>query len=270
MAHQKESGLRKFYRVVVPKATSLGASVVVLGACFKIMHWPGAGVMLTVGLVTESIIFLMGVFEPPQPPTAHYEWERVYPELAEQTSAKKPGKGSDAKEVAAIAGLDKMLAEANLSADAFKKFGQGIQSLNDTALRMKDISEAVTATNQYAGSIKQASQSLSSLNEAYSKTMASMSAMADAAKEAKEYHTQVQAITKNLAGLNAVYEMELKDANSHLKAMNKFYSNLTAAMENMADASKESQLFKEQMSKLTSNLTTLNKVYGNMLTAMKG
>lgn len=277
MGHKQETGLEKFYRVIVPKATSAGAAVVVLGALFKIMHWPGAGPMLIVGLSTESAIFLMGLFQPAAPPEAHYEWENVYPELLVSGAAKKPkavkkdNKEDEAKKGAAIlAGFDAMMKEANLSPDAFKKFGQGIQSLNQTAGQMKNMGDAVTATNDYSKNLNTASKSLGDLNKAYSNTVSAMADMSNAAKDAKEYHSQVQKITKNLGALNAVYEMELKDADSHLKAMNKFYANLKDAMQNMNETSKESETLKKQMKELTTNLTTLNRVYGNMLTAMKG
>ncbi|MCU0448346.1 MAG: gliding motility protein GldL [Bernardetiaceae bacterium] len=275
MSKKRESGAEWFYRVAVPKITSVGASVVIVGALFKIMHWKFAGEMLTVGLLTEAFIFLLGAFQPAPPPEAHYEWERVYPELADENAEALPAKhdsGLTTKlaSTGALVGLDQMLAEANLSTDSFKSFGQGIKTLNDSALKMRDMSDAANASSDYATNLKSASGALVTLNKAYAGTVEAMSSMANAAKDAKDYHVQVQLITKNLGSLNAVYEMELKDANSHLKAMNKFYSNLTLAMESMAEASKESQVFKEQMTKLTGNLTTLNRVYGNMLTAMKG
>ncbi|WP_250629947.1 type IX secretion system motor protein PorL/GldL [Rhodoflexus caldus] len=272
MGSGKESAVAKFNRVVVPKITSVGAAVVIVGAMFKIMSWPGAGPMLVVGLSVEAFIFLLGVIAPVPPPEKHYEWERVYPELADEGQATKVDSQAANKLAAtgALVGLDQMLQEADLSTESFKSFGKGIKTLNESALKMRDMSEAAAASEDYSKNLRAASQSLVTLNKSYASTVEAMAAMANASAQAKEYHAQVQTITKNLGALNAVYEMELKDANSHLKAMNKFYGNLTVAMESMADASKESQLFKDQMSKLTANLTSLNKVYGNMLTAMKG
>ncbi len=269
---KQETRTEWLYRVVIPKVTSLGAAVVVLGALFKIQHYPGAGFMLGLGLITESVIFALGVFQPAPPPEAHYEWERVYPELAEEgfEALPKPKKGADNKNIAALAQVDQFLAEANLSADSFKSFGTGMRKLHDSVNQMKDMTGVASASGEYAKSLQSATKSMGDLNKAYGETVNAMGSMVNATKDAKEYHSQVQTITKNLGALNAVYEMELKDANSHLKAMNKFYSNLTTAMESMSDASKESKVFKEQMSSLTSNLTQLNKVYGNMLSAMKG
>ncbi len=271
MAKKQESKLDWVYRVVIPKVTSVGAALVVVGALFKIMHWPGSGEMLTVGLLTEAFIFLLGAFQPAAPPESHYDWEKVYPELAEPNSTLPVKKAnSNGKAVAAVAGIDKFLQEANLDADVFKNFGTGMKSLNESVSKMKDVSNVAIASDDYARSLQLATKGMDDLNKAYSGTLSAMSKMSDTTESAKEYHSQIQVITKNLGALNAVYEMELKDANSHLKAMNKFYSNLTTAMDSMADASKESKHFKDQMSQLTTNLGSLNKVYGNMLTAMKG
>ena len=274
---KQETKLEWFYRVVIPKATSVGAAVVVTGALFKIQHYPGAGVMLGVGLITEAVIFLMGLFQPAPPPEAHYEWERVYPELAENTPI-NPNRNKDKKKQLPVhdsatadklALIEKQIADS-LGGDTLKNFGSGMQKLTQTVGQIKDVTNTTVASEAYTKSLQTATKSMGDLNKAYANTVGAMSEMANATKDAKEYHSQVQTITKNLGALNAVYEMELKDANSHLKAMNKFYTNLTTAMESMSDASKESQVFKDQMKSLTTNLTQLNKVYGNMLSAMKG
>lgn len=272
---KQETKLEWFYRVVVPKATSLGAAVVVLGALFKIQHYPGAALMLGVGLCTESFIFLMGVFQPSPPPEAHYEWERVYPELGESPKLPKPGTKKPVLPTAKpetltkMAALEDALAKA-VNPESVKNLGAGMQKLTQTVGQIKDVTNTTVASEQYTKSLQSATKSMGDLNKAYANTVNAMSSMANATKDAKEYHAQVQTITKNLGALNAVYEMELKDANSHLKAMNKFYSNLTTAMESMSEASKESSVFRDQMKSLTGNLTQLNKIYGNMLSAMKG
>jgi gliding motility-associated protein GldL len=273
MSKKKETKMEYAFRVVIPKITSVGAAIVIVGALFKIMHWPGAGTMLTVGLLTEAAIFLVYAFQPSPPPDVHYDWEKVYPELAEEHAApaiahKKGDNGT--KSIAVLGTIDKMLEDANLNAEVFKNFGNGMRGLNESVGKMKDLTNVAVASDEYAKNLQLATKSIGELNKAYSSTITAMTSMSEASKDAKEYHSQVQTITKNLGALNAVYEMELKDANSHLKAMNKFYGNLTSAMDNMADASNESKQFKEQITQLTSNLTSLNKVYGNMLTAMKG
>lgn len=269
MSHQ-ETANERFNRVLIPKITAVGAAVVIVGALFKLMHWPGASFMLIVGLGTEAALFLLGVIAPTPPPEKHYNWENVYPELLDG-EAKQPKKAVKANNNgASLVAIDKMIEDAKLTPDAFKNFGSGMQKLNTSVAQMKDISNTAAASTEYSKSLQVATQSMQTLNKSFGATVQTMNQMANASKDAKEYHTQIQNVSKNLGALNAVYEMELKDANNHLKAMNKFYGNLSTAMTNMSEASKESAQFKTQMSSLTGNLTKLNGIYGNMLSAMKG
>ena len=69
------SGWKNF----MAKLYGWGASLVIVGALFKIQHWPGAGTMLTIGLLTEAIIFFFSAFEPLR---EEIDWTLVYPELA--------------------------------------------------------------------------------------------------------------------------------------------------------------------------------------------
>jgi gliding motility-associated protein GldL len=257
-----------FWSKVVPMAYSIGAAVVIVGAWAKITHQPGGTEFLTIGLLTEAVIFILYAIQSYLYPPSEYDWEKAYPELADD-AAPAPRK-VEAKGVGLTANMDKMLAEANVTPDIFNKLGSGMKSLTDTVSKIGDLTDATVATNEYAKNIKNASGAITDMNKSYGVAITAMSSMADATKDAQQYRDQFQTITKNMGALNAVYELELQDTTKHLKAMNAFYGNLTTAMENMADATKESQQFKSEMSKLTTNITSLNSVYGNMLTAMRG
>lgn len=258
----------KFYSDIAPIVTGLGAAIVILGALFKIQHYPGASIMLILGLGTEAVLFVMFAFAPKEAHVATLdEWARVYPQLKDESI----DMGSDAPTQENLAGgLSDMLGKANINQNVIDGLGKGLQGLTQSVAKMGDLSNAAVATDEYAKNVKTASKSLESVSKSYATTAEAMSGMANAATDAKEYHAQVQNITKNLGSLNAVYEMELQDANNHLKAMNKFYANLSTAMGNMADASKDTDQFKNELAGLTKNLTSLNSVYGNMLAAMKG
>jgi gliding motility-associated protein GldL len=249
----------------MPLLYGLGAAVVIVGAMFKIMHWPGAGPMLVIGLSTEAVIFAFSAF---QPVHKDPDWTRVYPQLADDYYGDEDGE--DKSSTGVTKKLDDMLKDANINQDVINKLGAGFNSLTSSVNGLKNIADASVASNEYAENVKTASKSILEMNKSYAKTVDAMSEMANASQDAKEYHSQVQSITKNLGALNAVYEMELQDANNHLRAMNKFYSNLSSAMENMSEASKDTQQFKDELAKLSKNLTSLNNVYGNMLNAMKG
>jgi gliding motility-associated protein GldL len=251
-----------FFDKVMPLVYGLGASVVIVGAMFKIMHWPGANEMLILGLSTEALIFAFSSFQPvPHDP----KWERVYPQLADDYY----DDGGEATTSGVTKKLDDMLEDANIDQAVLNKLGNGLNSLSTSVEKMGDLSNAAVATNEYAENVKAASRSIVEVNKSYAKTVEAVGEMSNATADAREYHSQVQHITKNLGALNAVYEMELQDANNHLRAMNKFYGNLSSAMENMSEASKESQQLKDEMAKLGKNLVSLNNVYGNMLSAMR-
>lgn len=268
MSKNKGGFKELFYSDIMPKIYGIGASVVIVGAMFKILHLPGADLMLVVGLTTEAVIFFFSAFEPKH---IDPDWSKVYPELSEDYDgstaiARRSGEGNGS----VTKKLDHMLESAKIGPELIESLGKGMRSLSDSAVKISAVGNASLATEEYANNVKAASKSLLEMNKSYASTVTAMAEMADASKDAKEYHAQVQSVTKNLGALNAVYEMELQDVNSHLKSMNKFYGNISTAMESMAEASKETEQFKGELSKLTSNLTSLNSVYGRMLTAMKG
>lgn len=256
------------FTAIMPKIYGIGAAVVIVGAMFKILHLPGAGLMLGIGLSTEAVIFFLSAFEPIHKDP---EWAKVYPELGDDYNGPKAMPRVATPQVTGTsAQMDKMLSEAKVGPDLIKSLGDGMRNLADSTRKMSNLGDAAVATNEYASNVKKASGSLMEMNKSYVITLEGMKGMADASMKTKEYHTQVQNVTKSLGALNAVYEMELKDASGHTKALNKFYSNVSGALESMAEAGKETTAFQAELNKLTGNIASLNRVYGNMLTAMKG
>lgn len=257
------------YDKVMPMIYGLGAAVVIIGALFKIRHLPGADTMLTVGLVTEAIIFAFSAFQPHQTET---DWSLVYPELSEgyDPSTNDNRFRDKAPAPNGLTGkLDDMLKNANVTPEALANLGQGLNRLSTTTAQLGQLGEATNVTEEYTQKVRAAASSLDGINKAYSNTVDAISSLSNATNDAKEYHQQVQTVTKNLGALNAVYEMELQDANTHLKSMNQFYGTLGKAMENMVQAGKDTENLQGQVADLTTNLSSLNRVYGNMLNAMR-
>lgn len=283
MSQNKGSFMDLLYKTIMPKVYGIGASVVILGAMFKILHLPGAGAMLGVGLTTEATIFFFSAFEPP-----HHEvdWSKVYPELSEDYEGPAQGRKMIARGGSGGGGdqvsqkLDKMLEDAKIGPELIESLGGGMRKLSDNVAKMANMGDVGATTTDYNNNLKKSTELMGNVNKSYEVTLKAMQDMAtvsksatedlaNSAKDSKEYHSQVQNVTKNLEALNAVYELELQDANSHVKAMNKFYSSLTATLEGMTKTTQDAEMFKNQMASLTSNIAALNKVYGNMLTAMK-
>ena len=121
---------------------SIGAAVVIVGALFKIMHWPGAGVMLTAGMMTEAILFTIGIFEKPH---ATYHWEHVFPSLVEEEANPLNISGNIGGGVGvAMPGMEKMSDE-----DA-KKLTESIKNMSETAAQLANISRVAGLTDSYA------------------------------------------------------------------------------------------------------------------------
>lgn len=276
MSAKKMSGLDYFYVYLVPKITALGAAVVILGALFKIMHWPGASEMLIVGMTVEAALFAMGVAEPIHPEAPRPDWSKVYPQLADGSkvppmamSGNQIAAPKDEKTAAKLAAIEDAVAKV-LDPAKIENFGKGMQDFTANVAKLGAASDASVATTEYAKNVKLASTAIVEMNKSYSVAIGSMNEMANATKDAKAYHAQVQVLTKNLTELNAVYETELRSASKHVKTLNEFYEKVGVAMQNVANASDDTQKFKDQLSVLTTNLGSLNKIYGGMLTAMKG
>lgn len=248
-------------RTYLNYAYSFGAAVVIAGALFKIMHWPGAGLMLIIGMGTEVVVFMITGFEP-QHLDAHYEWERVYPELALAGEVKKGEKSLTQQ-------LDKALSDAKVGPELINSLGSSLKNLSESTSKLTDLTDASVAAKGFADSAKNASGTINSFAQAAAAATGSVGKIAEGAEFTKTYQEQVSAMAKNLSQLNAIYELELQDSNNHLKSMNRFFGNLNSAAEALSGTATDAVKYKEELNKLNKNLASLNAVYGNMLSAMK-
>lgn len=256
----------KKWKSFMAKLYGFGAAIVIVGAMFKIMHWPGAGPMLVVGLSTEAVIFFFSAFEPPH---EEVDWSLVYPELAGMH-----GEEGDKKELEEDKGsiteqLDNMLEEAKIGPELIASLGEGMRSLSDQASKLNNITDASVATNEYVSSVKSAAQNVSSLSGAYSKAAESLMGLAVTNDDSASLGEQITKVSKNLSALNAAYELQLQGSNEHLKATSKFYDGLEELMRNLNDSVDDTKRYKDQIAQLSANLESLNTIYGNMLNAMR-
>ncbi len=241
----------------------LGAAVVMMGALFKLEAWPGASMMLIIGLGTEAFIFsLQGIL----PPHKDYYWEKIYPNL--QISPEVEGESETAYKGTITEQLDEMLENANVESRLIERLGKNLGKLGDNVEKIAEVGEVSLATNEYAARAREATSALSQMKDAYAGATESIRALANSAADSQNFHTQIQIVTKNLASLNSIYEVELQDASTHIQAINKFYGTLADATENLKDTVGDTKVYKEQIGVLAKNLSSLNTVYGNMLSAM--
>lgn len=270
-----------------------GAAVVLAGALFKIQHWPGASVMLTLGMGTEILIFFMSAFEPLH---EEFDWSLVYPQLAgiedmDDEMVSQHGSGSSSS---ALEKFDALLEEGELSPQLFQNLGAGLTKLTDTASKLSDLSDASAVTNEYVENVKGATASMTGFASTYNESVEELTASNNTVKTAgnelansytrlteslnkeseqaidgnKSYGEQLDNMNKNLQALNAVYEMQISDSNDHLESSKKIYSGINEMMESLSGSVEDTKKYQKEVAQLGNNLQALNTVYGNMLTAM--
>ncbi len=243
----------------------VGASVVLLGALFKLQHWEGAGSMLIIGMCTEAFIFaLLGIL----PPSKDYYWEKLYPEIDIHPDEEELKMIKETHTHGSLTQqLDQSLSE-HVEPELIKRLGDNLKRLGESIAQMRDLTDAQGATNDFSDKARQAAASLAEMKVAYTNATEAAKLLSNATDDTKNYHEQVQLVSKNLAQLNAIYELELQDTNSHLKTMNKFYGSLSQAMDNLSESIDDTKKYRVEIADLAKNLSSLNNVYGNMLSAM--
>ena len=278
---------------VVNIVYSAGASVVIIGALFKILHWPGASQVLMLGMFTEAFLFLIGTLEHPHP---EFHWENVFPQLLEygtkpelleeKSKQARPtllGAGVAGAPADAATGMATAPAAAakapSLKEEDFKALKDGIAELSKTATQFAELGKvaqtgvklndklvaAEAATTEYAAKLAAVGLATDNLTQAtggLSGTYAQIGAdMKSVAEETKAYKEGVEQVGKSIASLNTVYELQLQAVNAQTEAQ----KNAAAAAKEAADAQ---VAFATGAKQLQKQVADLNSIYGNMLNAL--
>ncbi len=261
----------KKYKRFMAYVYGWGAAVVLMGALFKINHYPYASEMLLVGLSTEALIFFLSAFEPLH---EQYDWSLVYPELAGMDNEDEIFADSPARSTSSGSGslADQILEKADIGKDTLEKLGSGLTNLANTTSALADVSEATVVTKTYIDSAKLASdtmQGISKSSESYKELAENLeSSLSNVANNSSNYNSHLESMNKNLAALNAIYEVQLKGTNQHVKNSDEAFKNMSQMMEHLLSSVESTKKYKEEVSKLGDKLEALNTVYGNMLSAM--
>src|ERR1051325_4087905 len=238
----------KKFKNFMAKLYGIGAAVVICGALFKIMHWPGANFMLIAGMGTEVLIFFVSAFEPIH---MDLDWTLVYPELAGMHG--EDGHEEDKKSVTEQ--LDNMLEEAKICPELIESLGSGLKSLSDNTAKLTNLSDASVAANEFTDNMKKASGKIGTLSDAYDKASTSISgSISDLEKassktsqaldlitnstqqQAGAYSDQLSKVSKNLASLNGAYELQMQMIGGLNKSYQSFEKAMAALGETTTDA----------------------------------
>ena len=279
---------------------SAGASVVIIGALFKILHWPGASQVLMVGMFTEAFLFLIGTLEHPHP---EFHWENVFPQLLEfgtkpellEEKSRQPRPtllGAGVAGGAAVAATNLTAAPAgeavaaapgakvpSLKDEDVKALKDGIAELAKTATQFAELGkvaqtgvklgEKLAAAEQAAEVYTSQIAAAGAATESYSAATVELakkytevsSDMQHVAEETKAYKQGVEQVGKSIASLNSVYELQLQAVNAQVEAQK-------SAAASAKEAAEAQLAFARDTKQLQKQVADLNAIYGNMLSAL--
>jgi gliding motility-associated protein GldL len=201
------------FKNFMSKLYGWGASVVILGAMFKILHLPGADPMLVIGLTTEAVIFFFSAFEKPH---EEYDWTLVYPELAGMEDPDGELEGRAQKGLTTTQELDNMLEEAKIDGALIESLGEGLRNFGDAARGLNTTVDAASATAQYGEQVSLATKNMESLNALYAVQLegsanhmeaqnALMEKINGTIADSEKLATEVSSLATNMSQLNSVY-----------------------------------------------------------------
>jgi gliding motility-associated protein GldL len=261
----------KNYKAFMAKLYGWGASVVIIGALFKITHMNGANLMLSLGLCTEAIIFFFSAFEPPY---VDPDWTKVYPELAfDHKKNEVPSRKGTANE------LDAMLTKAKIGPDLIESLGMGIQSLSDNAAKLSQLGGAAVVTGEFSQNIQVASQNVKTLSDGYRRNAEALNQDVDAKQE---YLKNLKNASQSIASLTQVYNdttatvkndlsatesltSAIKTAASSAVALSERYTEtahlMAKSVDQLSQSSANTNEYSSQVKLIAQNMQALNAVY---------
>lgn len=186
-----------------------GATVVIIGLMFKILHFKGGEWMIGIGLAVEALLFfVMGFMAADQ----EVDWTRVYPELDEDFAGELPKSSVSAGIVApaAVGGgntaaLDKLLQDAKIDENLIGNLGDGLRTFSDKVASISKVADTTAATDKFAENLNLASSGAASLGTAFEKAASDLKAFNESSADMQEFKEQVGTFNKNLTALNAIY-----------------------------------------------------------------
>lgn len=278
---KKQNAFMKWYesyngKKVVGMVYSLGASVVIVGALFKILHLPGASQMLFAGMMTEAFLFAIGCLDKPHP---EFHWEEVFPQLLEQNAiqAEVWNEYKDRPRPTLLgAGASAAAKESSsvnpLSEKEMENLKNGIQDLAKTAVQLGELGKVATSTTKLAEKAEaaadaadrfaNAANTLGTKNESLAASMTVVAQnMETAAASTKSYTQSVETVASKAAQLGSIYEQQLA-------ALQSAAASAQQLQISTAEAAKEQAAYAAASKTLAKQVADLNAIYGNMLNAV--
>lgn len=241
-------------------AYSIGAAIVIWGALFKILHLPGGNTLLSLGMGTEVLMFILTAFD--RPPR-EYQWEKVYPALAdgEEADEQHPHAAIAAPAVAVASGtqiINDSVAPATRQAVTGNVTGTTdnvIDQMQAMAAEMQHLRESTHRLNEVSDTLLESYRAITDNSE-------------NITSSSTGYVDQMQALNRNIQGLNTIYEIQLKSVSSQLDAIDRVNRGIKEISDMYVNTADNTARYSQEAEKLAENMKRLNEVYEKMLTAM--
>ncbi|MEZ3591120.1 MAG: gliding motility protein GldL [Muribaculaceae bacterium] len=273
-------------------AYSIGAAIVIWGALFKILHLPGGNMLLSIGMGTEVLMFILTAFD--RPPKS-YNWEEVFPVLSSKDPEDRPdfnggggiviggGTGSAAgghavsgEQARHAAGIPQGI---NLSEADTLSLSESIAKMAAASDQLSRMAELTTATQQYLSEMAAISEEMQhlrdttqALNKVSDVLLESYRAITENSenitRSSSGYVEQMQDLNRNIGGLNTIYEIQLKSVSSQLDSIDRVNRGIKDIRDMYEKSSAQSARYCEETEKMARYMQQLNSVYEKMITAM--
>lgn len=270
-------------------AYSIGAAIVIWGALFKILHLPGGNTLLSIGMGTEVLMFILTAFDRP---SREYHWEEVFPVLDSKNPEDRPdfaggsgiviagggaGQGggavmADPRQAAGLPGIA-------LNEEDTRSLSESIARMSAASEQLSKMAELTTATQTYlsqmaeiADQMQQLKETTRSLNQVSEVLLQSYRAITENSENITQsstgYVEQMQDLNRNIGGLNTIYEIQLKSVSSQLDSIDRVNRGIKDIRDMYEKSSAQSARYCEETEKMARYMQQLNRVYEKMIHAM--
>lgn len=277
-------------------AYSIGAAIVIWGALFKILHLPGGNTLLSIGMGTEVLMFVLTAFD--RPPK-EYKWEEVFPVLESKDPEDRPdfnggsgiviGGGAPAGAAGAAGNVSVSGDEArhaagippmvSLSESDTLSLSESIAKMAAASDQLSRMAELTSATQQYLDQmagiatemqrLRDTTESLNKVSEVLLQSYQAITQNSESiTRSSTGYVEQMQDLNRNIGGLNTIYEIQLKSVSSQLDSIDRVNRGIKDIRDMYEKSATQSARYCEETEKMARYMQQLNSVYEKMITAM--
>lgn len=234
-------------------AYSIGAAIVIWGALFKILHLPGGNTLLSIGMGTEVLMFILTAFD--RPPK-EYKWEEVFPVLSSKNPEDRPEfTGNGALQATVTSTPQASQAYAGNSPKTADASAQYLGTTPELAAEMAHLTDTTRELNRVHDLLLESYRSITDNSAGISQS-------------SNGYVEQMQNLNRNIAAINTIYEIQLKSISGQLDSIDRVNRGISGIRDMFERSAAQSARYCEEAEKMARYMQQLNSVYEKMITAM--